>query len=427
MILMAIDHTRDFFGIPGQNPTNLATASAGLFLTRWITHFCAPVFFLLTGTGAFLSLRRRSPPELSRFLVTRGLWLLFVETILLRCLGYQFNVDFRVPLLLVLWALGWSMIVLAGAGRDSRPWVACAFGILLVAGHNLLDAVKSTESALGDSPRPGLRAQHAVPRSVRGLSAHPLGWRHRAGICDWAGLSLGGGSAAAPAPARRRWRSRLAFFVVRGSTCTAIPSPLDAAADGSLHPAVVPQRHQVSPVAVVPAHDARARAGLHVLRRRGEHVPGPRPAVVFGRVPMFYYCFTSPLIHLLAVVTCLVAERIGALDVRVAGPRPLSVQSAAGVGLGAAGGVSRMGARSRDHVSALPLVCRRQAEEDRRVAQLPLSRAGGPRVTNPVHGAIFRCRMKPRVLPDVGRRRGREHSTADVRREAKDEGHACSG
>ena len=52
MILMALDHTRDFFGIPGQNPTNLATASAALFLTRWITHFCAPVFFLLTGTGA---------------------------------------------------------------------------------------------------------------------------------------------------------------------------------------------------------------------------------------------------------------------------------------------------------------------------------------------------------------------------------------
>src|ERR1700730_12053051 len=78
MILMALDHTRDFFGIPGQNPMDLATSTAPLFLTRWVTHFCAPVFFLLTGTGAYLSLRRRPVSELSRFLVTRGLWLIFL-------------------------------------------------------------------------------------------------------------------------------------------------------------------------------------------------------------------------------------------------------------------------------------------------------------------------------------------------------------
>src|SRR4051794_19136528 len=71
MIIMALDHTRDFFGIPGQNPANLASATVGLFLTRWVTHFCAPVFFLLTGTGAYLSLRRRTVGELSRFLLTR--------------------------------------------------------------------------------------------------------------------------------------------------------------------------------------------------------------------------------------------------------------------------------------------------------------------------------------------------------------------
>ena len=69
---MALDRPRDFFGIPGQNPTNLASATAALFLTRWVTPFCAPVFFLLTGTGACLSLRRKSPSELSRFLLTRG-------------------------------------------------------------------------------------------------------------------------------------------------------------------------------------------------------------------------------------------------------------------------------------------------------------------------------------------------------------------
>src|SRR3954447_21355034 len=82
MIIMALDHTRDFFGIPGQNPTNLATASTALFLTRWITNFCAPVFFLLTGTGAFVSLARKSKAELSRYLFTRGLWLIVVEAVI---------------------------------------------------------------------------------------------------------------------------------------------------------------------------------------------------------------------------------------------------------------------------------------------------------------------------------------------------------
>src|ERR1051325_8428267 len=110
MIIMAIDHTRDFFGIPGQNPVDLAHASATLFLTRWITHFCAPVFFLLTGTGSYLSLRRKSPAELSRFLFTRGIWLIFLEVVVLRCFSYQFNFDYRVTMLIVLWALGWAMI-----------------------------------------------------------------------------------------------------------------------------------------------------------------------------------------------------------------------------------------------------------------------------------------------------------------------------
>ena len=73
MILMALDHVRDFFGTPGVSPTNLAQTTVPLFFTRWITHICAPVFFLLTGTGAFLSLRNKPAKDLSRFLLTRGI------------------------------------------------------------------------------------------------------------------------------------------------------------------------------------------------------------------------------------------------------------------------------------------------------------------------------------------------------------------
>ncbi len=124
--------------IPGLNPTDPATTTIPLFFTRWITHFCAPVFFLLTGTGAYLSLRKKSKRELSRFLFTRGLWLIFLELTVTRCLGWQFNFDYHVTLLLVLWALGWAMIVLSalvylpacrGDGvrrRDDREATICS-------------------------------------------------------------------------------------------------------------------------------------------------------------------------------------------------------------------------------------------------------------------------------------------------------------
>jgi uncharacterized membrane protein len=109
-----LDHARDFLGVTGVNPTDPAQTTIPLFFARWITHFCAPVFFLLTGTGAYLSLRRQSKRGLSQFLFTRGLWLILLELTLVRCFGFQFNLDYHVTflnVLNVLWALGWAMVV----------------------------------------------------------------------------------------------------------------------------------------------------------------------------------------------------------------------------------------------------------------------------------------------------------------------------
>src|SRR6202042_404297 len=130
MIVMALDHVRDFFGNSGLNPTDPATTTIPLFFTRWITHFCAPVFFLLTGTGAYLSLRKKSKRELSRFLFTRGLWLIFLEFTVTRCLGWQFNFDYHVTLLNVLWALGGAMITLSVLVY-LPAFVAATFGLVL--------------------------------------------------------------------------------------------------------------------------------------------------------------------------------------------------------------------------------------------------------------------------------------------------------
>src|SRR5277367_6107188 len=142
MILMALDHVRDFFGNLGLNPTDPATTTVPLFFTRWITHFCAPVFFLLTGTGAYLSLRKKTKRELSRFLFTRGLWLIFLELTVTRCLGWQFNFDYHVTMLIVLWALGWAMIVLS-ALVYLPAWAVATFGVAMIATHNLFDSVES--------------------------------------------------------------------------------------------------------------------------------------------------------------------------------------------------------------------------------------------------------------------------------------------
>jgi uncharacterized membrane protein len=137
MVLMALDHSRDFFGDFAARPTDLATTTAALFYTRWVTHLCAPTFFLLTGTGAYLARQRLTAPQLSRFLLSRGVWLLFLELVVMR-FALQFNLDYQVTIITVLWALGWSMIVLAGLSRLPL-WGIAAFGIVLVAGHNALD------------------------------------------------------------------------------------------------------------------------------------------------------------------------------------------------------------------------------------------------------------------------------------------------
>jgi uncharacterized membrane protein len=143
MVLMALDHVRDFFGIPGVNSTDLVQTTIPLFFTRWITHFCAPVFFLLTGTGTHLSLRKKSKRELSRFLFTRGLWLIFLELVVVRCFGWAFNFNYHATMLQVLWTLGWAMIVLSALVYLPAS-VMTTFGVVMIASHNLLDSVQSS-------------------------------------------------------------------------------------------------------------------------------------------------------------------------------------------------------------------------------------------------------------------------------------------
>jgi len=139
MIIMALDHTRDFFHVGAQtgNPLDLSITTPILFFTRWITHFCAPVFVFLSGTSAFLQSARKSKKELSIFLITRGLWLILAEVTIVNLL-LTFDINFSFIALEVIWAIGISMVILG-----LMIWlpfeIILAVGALIVLGHNALD------------------------------------------------------------------------------------------------------------------------------------------------------------------------------------------------------------------------------------------------------------------------------------------------
>lgn len=318
MVLMALDHTRDYFGNAAANPTDLATATAPLFLTRWVTHFCAPVFALLTGTGAYLSLERRGRVGLSRFLLARGLWLLLLEATVMRAL-WQFNVDYHVTVLTVLWALGWSMVTLAALVWLPVPAIT-AVGIGMIALHDLADAVPA--AAFGRLA-PLWTALHApgflvqTPR-VTVFAAYP--------IVPWIGVTAVGYALGRiftwPPERRRRFLTRagtalvLGFLALRAANVYGDPRPWSAQATPLFTALSFLNTNKYPPsllfllMTLGPALLALAWLDAR-LDARGDR-PTPRilrPALAFGRVPLFYYLLHVALIHLLAVAVC--AARYG--------------------------------------------------------------------------------------------------------------------
>jgi len=158
MVIMMLDHTRDFVhnAVQQFDPTDLSRTNVALFFTRWITHFCAPVFVFLAGTGAYLQFARgKSKADLSRFLVTRGIWLIVLEVTLVR-LGMTFSFDYRMlGFLQVIWVIGVSMIVLAALIYLPLKVIA-AFGLVMIALHNLLDGFRVTSWRGPQTPVPGI-------------------------------------------------------------------------------------------------------------------------------------------------------------------------------------------------------------------------------------------------------------------------------
>lgn len=139
MIIMALDHVRDyfFFGSFTSNPSDLATTSPLLFYTRIITHYCAPVFILLTGTSAYLYGAKKNKRDLSKFLFTRGIWLIFLELVVNNFVWY-FDPSYSLIVLQVIWAIGFGMLFLSGIIYLSNK-IICMIGLAIICLHNLFD------------------------------------------------------------------------------------------------------------------------------------------------------------------------------------------------------------------------------------------------------------------------------------------------
>lgn len=148
MLIMALDHVRDFFhhaAFTG-DPLDLQTTTIPLYFTRWITHFCAPIFVFLCGTSIYLQSQRKSNNELSGFLFKRGIWLVLMELIIIN-FAWSFDSQYRIFVLQVIWAIGASMILMALISRMPFYWIL-AISIVIIAGHNSFDFIESTHQGL---------------------------------------------------------------------------------------------------------------------------------------------------------------------------------------------------------------------------------------------------------------------------------------
>ncbi|MDX2130307.1 MAG: heparan-alpha-glucosaminide N-acetyltransferase domain-containing protein [Chloroherpetonaceae bacterium] len=214
MVVMALDHTRDFFhaDVLFHDPLDPATTHPALYLTRWITHFCAPTFVFLSGTSIYLQSLRKTSSSLSVFLFTRGLWLIFAE-ITLVTFALTFNPLFNFLGLQVIWAIGFSMIVLGFFILLRAPyWVYLAIGSIIVFGHNAFD---SLELQPDFSPSLFWKIMHL------GFVIHPISesfsifFIYPAPV--WAGVMLLGYAAGKLFDSPNNATSRTRFFSIAGT------------------------------------------------------------------------------------------------------------------------------------------------------------------------------------------------------------------
>jgi uncharacterized membrane protein len=306
IVIMALDHVRDFTMIASvQDPTMDPSVSPLLFFTRWITHFCAPTFVLLAGVSAGLMARRKSPAELARFLVLRGLWLILIEVLVIST-AFSFS-PLGVPdlggrtlvALQVIWVIGASMVLLGGM-QYLGPLACLAVGGAIVCGHNLLDAIWPAASQTGTTG-PWWVVLHA--RQV--YEAGPFWIYFSYPLLPWTGIMLVGYAAAAlfqaPAELRDRRLIRIGialvcgFVLIRSLNVYGDPHPWHSSVMSFLATTKYPPSLLYTLMTLGPAA---------IVCGFADRLPGPirNVLLVYGRAPLAFYIAHFYLIHSLSVL-----------------------------------------------------------------------------------------------------------------------------
>jgi uncharacterized membrane protein len=321
MILMAIDHVRVYSGIPAGGPT------PGVFFTRWITNFCAPAFIFLAGTSIFFYDRKHS--DLSKFLLIRGAWLIFLELTFLR-VAWTFNFDFRhYELAGVIWVIGCCMILMAGLVKLPLAAVG-AIGMVIIAAHNLMDShMGKLLDGLDQNRLSGLWKIFYVGFFAGPIQFGPDGPNLFVlySIIPWIGVMAAGyalGKILLLEPASRNrvclsiGLSAVALFLIlRGFNLYGDPRPWHADALGHNGAPPMPAFLSFLNTTKYPASLSFLLMTLGPIIAlipllEGLHGSIARRIVIFGRVPFFYYMLHIPLIHALALVVSKV--RLGAVS-----------------------------------------------------------------------------------------------------------------
>jgi len=305
MIIMALDHVRDYICSSSFlfDPLDLTKTNGSLFFTRWITHFCAPVFMLLAGTSAYLTGQKKTKKELSAFLFKRGLWLVFLEMIVVN-FAWSFNIKLPIIFFITIWALGISMMVLAVLIHLPKK-IILAFCIIIIAGHNLLDTIHVPGNTL-----PGFG--WALLHEQQFFNWEGKIWLVGYPLIPWIGVMplgycLGRWYAADYEAVKRRRNLRILgisaiilFILLRFSNVYGDPVRWSAQKDNFFTFLSFMNVNKYPP------------SLLYLLITLGpallflaytEHLKGAlvRVITVYGRVPMFYYLIHIYIIHLIAL------------------------------------------------------------------------------------------------------------------------------
>jgi uncharacterized membrane protein len=327
MVIMVLDHTRDYvhnlaFAF---DATDLSRTTTVLFLTRWITHMCAPSFVFLAGVAAWLQRSRgATTSELSRFLFTRGLWLVVLEFTAVR-IGTWFNLDYSfLGVMQVIWAIGVSMVALAGLVHLPTTAIA-SFGIGMIALHNLLDGIQVEGWQGPGSPVPSAAARLWMVLH-QGNEVFPLfTWPGPVvwlmyPLVPWIGVMAAGyafGSVYDLDPAtRRRVLMRTgtaliaAFVVIRGLNVYGDPAPwqVQTSAVFTVLSFVNTTKYPPSLLFLLMTLGPMMLVLAWTDSRRMES-GAARALITFGRVPLFFYLLQWPVAHVIAIAVSLAAGK----------------------------------------------------------------------------------------------------------------------